>query len=134
VTTVTTFAAPALVTRFGKLETFTGARMLCAPCFLLLAWHVPLAAAAAAYLARNILGNISGALDNNFMLEVLPPWSRARAAGWRAAVFNASTALTSYAAGLLVAAVGYSPLFAAAAALNVLAMAIYFCYFRFVPA
>jgi MFS family permease len=133
-TTVTTFAAPALAERFGKLQAFTATRVLSAPCLMLLAWHVPLAAAAGAFLWRNILGNISGALDNNFMFEVLPPWSRARAAGWRAAVFNASTALTSYGAGLLITAIGYSPLFVASGVLTILAMAIYFGYFRFTSA
>jgi predicted MFS family arabinose efflux permease len=134
VATVTTFGAPALAARMGKLPAFVSTRILSAPCLLLMAWHVPLSVAAAAFLVRNILGNISGALDNNFMLELMPPTQRARASGWRAAVFNSCTALSSYGAGVLLTRVGYSPLFVASAGLTVLSPVIYFAYFRFLPA
>ncbi|GAC1402512.1 MAG: hypothetical protein NVSMB65_19600 [Chloroflexota bacterium] len=133
IATLTTFGGPALAQRFGKLPTFVGARLITAPCLLLLAWHVPLGLAAAAFLMRNIMGNISGALDTNYMLEVLPPALRARASGWRTAVFNAATALTSYGAGILLTRVGYTPLFATAAALTVVSMVVYASYFHFAP-
>jgi len=133
VPTLTTFAGPYFVARIGKLPTFVLARLLSAPCFLLLAWHLPLGLAAACVVGRNILGSISGALDNNYMLEILPPWLRARASGWRAATFNGVAAVATYGGGLLVGVVGYPPLFVAGAVLTVLAMAIYYGYFRFVP-
>ena len=133
IATLTTFAGPPLAARFGKLPAFAGTRLLSAPCLLLLAWHVPLGVAAVAFLGRAILGNIAGALDNNYMLEILPPALRARASGWRTAVFNTATALTSYGAGLLLTRVGYSPLFVVSAILTVVAMVIYIGYFRLAP-
>jgi len=133
VPTLTTFAGPYFVARIGKLPTFVLARLLSAPCILLLAWHLPLGLAAACVVGRNVLGSISGALDNNYMLEILPPWLRARASGWRAATFNGVAAVATYGGGLLVGVVGYPPLFVAGAVLTVLAMAIYYGYFRFVP-
>ncbi len=134
IATATTFGGAALAARFGKLPTFVGTRILSAPCILLWAWHIPLVAAGAGYLLRNVFGNISGALDNNYMLEVLPAWLRARASGWRSAVYNGFLAVTTYGAGLLIAGAGYTPMFVAAAILTVLCMVIYGGYFYFIPA
>lgn len=127
--TIFTFSAPALANRMGKLRAFVAMRLVSVPVLIILVFHAPLLLAAALFVLRNVTGNISGSLDNNFMMDTLPPSVRAVAASGRSSVFNIAWAVSSFIGGALILAVGYSPLFVISAVMTVLSLIVYFGYF-----
>ncbi len=121
---VMAFVAPA-IGRGSRLRGFTATRLLTAPAYLLLLLHPGLALAAAAYIARNALGTMSGSLENTFAMEVMPPRLRGLVAGWRSLAFNVGWSVGSLLAGVVVASLGYNAIFAGSMALIVLGSAAY---------
>lgn len=128
VCTVAAFLAPA-AGRAGRLQGFTAARMLTGPVFVLFWLHPALLAAVAAYIGRNTLGTISGALENTFAMEVLPARLRGTVASWRSFVFNGAWSVGSLAAGVVVASFGYDVIFVCGGAVTLIGSAIYFLRF-----
>ncbi len=128
---IVAFLAPALG-RWGRLRGFNAARILTAPAFLIFWLHPGLGVASAAYVARNALGTVSGALENTYAMEILPARLRGIAAGWRSLAFNGGWSLGSLATGVIVARAGYDAVFVGAALLTLAGSAIYFGYFRIV--
>ena len=128
VCTLAAFLAPAAARR-GRLPAFSMARLLTAPIFLFFWLHPVLALAATAYIARNALGTVSGALENTFAMEVLPARLRGIVASWRSFAFNAAWSLGSFVAGFVVAHYGYDVLFIVGAALTAGGAAGYFTRF-----
>jgi len=125
---VVAFLAP-VVGRWGRLPGFSAARVLTAPAFLLFWLHPGLSLATVAYIARNALGTVSGALENTYAMEILPARLRGITSGWRALAFNGGWSLGSLAAGVIVARLGYDAVFAGAAALTLAGSAVYYGYF-----
>jgi predicted MFS family arabinose efflux permease len=103
--------------------------MLTAPLFLFFWLHPGLALAAAAYIGRNSLGTVSGALENTFAMEIMPARLRGVVASWRSFAFNAAWSLGSLIAGVVVAALGYDVVFIAGAGLTLVGSALYFARF-----
>lgn len=129
VCTVAAFATPALG-RWGRLHGFSAARTFTAPVFLLFALHPGVAVAAAAYIGRNSLGTISGALENTFAMEILPARLRGTVASWRAVAFNGGWTLGSLIAGIVVSRFGYDVIFITGGLLTVAGSAVYYARFR----
>ncbi len=122
------FIAPA-VGRWGRLPGFNAARVLTMPAFLLFWLHPGLGAATLAYIARNALGTVSGALENTYAMEILPARLRGMVSGWRSLAFNGGWSLGSLATGVIVARAGYDAIFVAAAVLTLAGSAVYYGYF-----
>ncbi len=128
VCTVAAFLAP-VAGRRGRLPAFSAARVLTGPVFVLFWLHPILPLAACAYTARNVLGTISGALENAFAMEVLPARLRGTVAGWRSFGFNGAWSLGSLLSGLVVAQLGYDVVFVAGGVITALAASGYFVRF-----
>lgn len=126
--TVAAFLAP-VAGRRGNLHGFSAARMLTAPLFLFFWLHPGLGLAAVAYIGRNSMGTVSGALENTFAMEIMPARLRGVVASWRSFAFNAAWSLGSLVAGVVVVALGYDVIFIAGAALTLVGSALYFARF-----
>ena len=129
VCTVAAFAAPALA-RWGRLHGFSAARTLTAPAFLIFWLHPGLGVAAAAYISRNALGTISGALENTFAMEILPARLRGTVASWRSFTFNGGWTIGSLVAGVVVAHFGYDVVFVASGLITIAGSIAYFTRFQ----
>jgi len=125
---IAAFLTP-IVGRWGRLPGFSATRILTAPAFLVLWLHPTLALAAPAYVARNAIGTISGALENMFAMEVLPARLRGTVASWRSFCYNGAWSVGSLVAGVVVGRYGYDALFVAAAVLTLAGSAFYWGYF-----
>lgn len=107
-----------LAARMGKLEGLVILRLFTAP-LLLSFWAQPgMAVAAVAYVGRNILGQITGTLENTFSMEVVPVPLRGAVASWRTFAFNAGWTVGSVVAGVVVARFGFTNIFVASAVLT----------------
>jgi predicted MFS family arabinose efflux permease len=127
--TASALLAP-VVARWGSLRGLIAARSLTAPILLLFWIHPGLGIVFAAYIGRNILGQISGTLENTFAMERVPPRLRAAVANWRMFAFNAGWTVGSVAAGAVVSRFGFDPVFVASAVLT--AAGVLTWYFRFI--
>ncbi len=128
VCTVAAFAVP-LVAKAGTLRAFTTTRLLTAPMFLILALHPGIALAVVAYLGRNILGTLTGTMENSFSMEVMPPRLRATVASWRTFAFNVGWTGGSVVAGEAIARYGYERVFLSSGLLTAAGVATW--YLRF---
>jgi len=108
-----------LVARWGALPGLVAARAFTAPILLLFWIHPAVAIVFAAYIGRNILGQITGTLENTFTMERVPARMRAGVANWRTFSFNAGWTVGSLAAGAVVSRYGFDPVFLASACLTV---------------
>lgn len=107
-----------IAARRGALPWLVILRGLSAPVLLLFWLHPPLAIAFGAYIGRNILGQITGTLENTFTMERVPAALRAPVASWRTFSFNVGWTASSLVAGLVVARFGFDPIFVAGAVLT----------------
>jgi MFS family permease len=128
--TVAAFLAP-VAARMGVPRGFVLMRALTAPVFLLFFFQPGFAVASVAYVIRNILGQITGTLENTFTMEVVPASVRAAAANWRTFAFNAAWTVASLLAGFVVARFGFPSVFVASAILTVAGCIVW--YYGFVP-
>jgi MFS family permease len=115
--TVAVLVGP-IFARRGTLSGLVAMRLLSAPVLLSFWAHPGLSGAFSAYIARNILGTISGVLENNFAMEAVPARLRGAVASWRAFSFNAGWTAGSLVAGLVVARYGFDSVFVASAVLT----------------
>lgn len=107
-----------IAARLGTLQGLVIMRAFTAP-LLLIFWAQPgLGLAFVAYIGRNILGQITGTLENTFAMEVVPRSLRGTVASWRAFSFNAGWTLGALIAGVVVARFGFSSMFVASALLT----------------
>jgi predicted MFS family arabinose efflux permease len=119
-----------LAARLGTLSGLVIMRTLSAP-VLLIFWAQPgFAIAAAAYISRNILGQITGTLENAFSMEVVPPPLRGAVASWRTFAFNAGWTVGSLVAGAVVARFGFTNVFVASTALTLAGSLTWYVRFR----
>ena len=116
--------------RRGALPGLVALRALTAPLLLLFWIHPALAVVCVAYIGRNVLGQITGTLENAFTMERVQPRFRGAVANWRTFAFNAGWTVGSLVAGAAVARYGFDPAFVASGALTVAGTLIW--YRRFV--
>jgi predicted MFS family arabinose efflux permease len=93
-------------------------RALSAPVILVLWVNPGLAVAFMAYVGRNILGQITGVLENTFSMEIVPAQMRAAVASWRTFSYNVGWSVASVIAGVVVVHLGFDPIFLASALLT----------------
>ena len=128
--TVAAFLAP-VAARMGVPTGFVITRVLTAPVFLILFFQPGFAVASLAYVLRNVLGQITGTLENTFTMEVVPPSLRAAAANWRTFAYNVAWTVASVISGVVVAHFGFPCVFVASAVLTVAGSLVW--YWGFVP-
>ncbi|HXT38046.1 MAG TPA: MFS transporter [Chloroflexota bacterium] len=123
--TAGSFLGP-VVARSGALPGLVATRALTAPILLLFWIHPSLVFVFAAYIGRNILGQITGTLENAFTMERVAADMRAGVANWRTFAFNAGWTVASLAAGAIVSRYGFDPVFVASAALTAAGVLIWY--------
>lgn len=107
-----------LAARQGNLSGLVILRLFSAP-MLLVFWMQPgLAIASVAYISRNILGTVTGILENTFAMEIIPARLRGAVASWRAFAFSAGWTAGSLIAGVVVARYGFDVVFVASTILT----------------
>jgi predicted MFS family arabinose efflux permease len=88
------------------------------------------ALAVVAYLGRNILGTMTGTLENSYSMEVMPPRLRATVASWRTFAFNVAWTGASVVAGVVIAHYGYERVFLSSGLLTAAGVATWYLRFR----
>ena len=128
VCTVSSLFAPAIAGK-GKLSGLVVMRAMTAPFLILFFLHPSYMIVAVTYLTRNILGQITGTLENTFAMEVVPANVRASVASWRTFSFNVGWTAGSLVAGVVVARFSFDPIFVASGFLTLAGACVW--YLRF---
>ena len=117
-----TLLAPWMVARFGKITTLIVPRLLSIPLMLGIGLTGSLPLAAALYPFRQGLMDMSQGILQLFSMEVVEPRQRGFANSSYQAAYQVSIALSASLAGLIIARMGYAPVFIGAALLYSLAL------------
>jgi MFS family permease len=123
--------APWLARRFGSIEMIALSRLLIVPLVALLLLPSPsLAIAALAFVGRSGLMSVGQPLDNAFVMELVGPRERARAAALRTVAWNGGWAGATALGGIAIVWLGYRSIFAAAVLLTVASVIVHWRAFR----
>jgi predicted MFS family arabinose efflux permease len=118
--------APALARRFGSIPTIALSRLLLVPLIALLLLPSPgLVLAATAFVGRQALMSVGQPLDNAYIMELVPPRERARAAALRTMAWNSGWAAATALGGLTIVWVGYRAIFLAAIVLTIASVVVH---------
>ena len=117
-----TLLAPWLVLRFGKIATLIIPRLLSIPLMLVIGLAGSLPLATALYPFRQGLMDMSQGILQLFSMEVVAPQQRGFANSSYQAAYQVAMALSASLAGLVIARLGYAPVFISAALLYSLAL------------
>ncbi|HEU5227070.1 MAG TPA: MFS transporter [Ktedonobacteraceae bacterium] len=121
---VLTLVAPWLALRIGKVSTITFTRLLSIPLMLVVGLTNILPVAAFLYPLRQGTMDMSAGILQVFSMEVVPRQHRGLANSSYQAAFQIAWALTAPIGGLIIAHLGFTPVFIAAAVLYLLAIAL----------
>jgi MFS family permease len=124
ITALFTLAAPGLAARIGRVNTISLTVLASLPFLLTLGLTTVLPLAAACYVLRQGLMDMSNGVLQVFSMEVVPPRRRGLANSSYQAAFQVPNALAAPLGGLLIVRFGYAPIFLAAAACYLLAIAV----------
>lgn len=125
--------APSISERLGMEKAIIVTRVLSFPMFVIMAFAPSIYWVALAYLARNTLQQMSGPLQNTFIMNGLDRQTRATANGILSAAGNGSRSIALFLAGNLIVKVGYSSLFLIALVFYVLSAAFFYKFFIYDP-
>ena len=127
-----TLAAPWLAIRIGKIKTITLTRLISIPLLLSIgmASLLPLPVVAVLYLFRQGTMDMGAGILQVFSMEVVPERHRGLVNSSYQATYQVSWALTVPLGGLIIAHLGYPPVFILAAILYLLAIAALWWRFR----
>ncbi len=117
-----TLLAPWMVARFGKIATLILPRLLSIPLMLVIGLASSLPLAAALYPFRQGLMDMSQGILQLFSMEAVTQQQRGFANSSYQAAYQVSMALSASFAGLIIARLGYAPVFIGAALLYTLAL------------
>jgi len=126
---VATVGASGVAERVGKVRTMVAIRFAGAPLLALLALRPSVLLGTVAFLLRNVTEMAGWPLDGAFLAEVIPVRRQARTVAYRSVAWNATWAITAFAAGQVIVRFGYTPLLIVAAAVLAASSSIY--YFAF---
>lgn len=108
VTAIAAAMGPVLAHRFGKLRTATAMELLSLPFLVTMGFERRLDLAVGAFLVRATLMQAGSPLISAFVMEALPPTLRARSTSLQNTLWQASWALSSSLAGLILQYGGYA--------------------------
>jgi Na+/melibiose symporter-like transporter len=128
-----TLLAPWMVARFGKITTLILPRLLSIPLMLGIGLAGSLPLAATLYPFRQGLMDMSQGILQLFSMEAVAPQQRGFANSSYQAAYQVSMALSASLAGLIIARIGYAPVFIGAALLYSLALLLLWSRFSHVP-
>ncbi|GAC1482069.1 MAG: hypothetical protein NVS2B12_37160 [Ktedonobacteraceae bacterium] len=117
-----TLLAPWAVLRFGKIATLLVPRLLSIPLMLVIGLTPSLPVAASLYPFRQGLMDMSQGILQLFSMEVVDARQRGFANSSYQAAYQVAWALSASLSGLIIARVGYAPVFVGAAVLYTLAL------------
>ncbi len=119
-----TLVAPLLAMRFGKINTVVLTRLVSIPLLLTIGFTGLVPLAALLYLFRQGAMDMSNGVFQVYSMEAVPEQRRGVANSSYQAAMQVSWAATTPLGGLLIAHVGYTPVFIGGAVLYVLAIAL----------
>ncbi len=117
-----TLVAPLLALRFGKINTVVYTRLLSIPLLLIFGFTSVLPLAALLYLFRQGAMDMSNGVFQVYSMEAVPVQRRGVANSGYQSAMQVSWAVTTPLGGLLIAHVGYTPVFIAGAVLYLAAV------------
>ncbi len=117
-----TLVAPLIAMRIGKIHTITLTRLISIPLLLTIGFTSLLPLAALLYLFRQGTMDMSMGVFQVYSMEAVPVQRRGVANSGYQAAFQVSWAATTPLGGLLIAHVGYTPVFVSGAVLYLLAI------------
>ncbi|GAC1559079.1 MAG: MFS transporter [Ktedonobacteraceae bacterium] len=124
-----TLVAPLLALRFGKIKTVVCTRLISIPLLLTIAFTGILPLAALLYLFRQGAMDMSNGVFQVYSMEAVPMQRRGLANSGYQAALQVSWAVTTPLGGLLIAHVGYTPVFISGAVLYLLAIVLLWARF-----
>lgn len=119
---LTTLLAPWLASRVGRVNSIALTRLCSLPLLLIIGFTASLPLAAALYPLRQGIMDMSQGVMQLFSMEEVDEQHRGLANSTYQATYQIAWAITSSLGGLLIVSIGYSPLFAGAAFLYLLAI------------
>ncbi len=119
-----TLVAPLLALRFGKINTVVFTRLVSIPLLLIFGFTSILPLAALLYLFRQGAMDMSVGVFQVYSMEAVPVQRRGVANSGYQAAMQVSWAVTTPLGGVLIAHVGYTPVFIAGAVLYLVAIAV----------
>ena len=119
-----TLVAPLLALRFGKINTVISTRLISIPLLLIFGFTNILPLAALLYLFRQGAMDMSVGVFQVYSMEAVPVQRRGVANSSYQAAMQVSWAATTPLGGIIIAHMGYTPVFIAGAALYLLAIAL----------
>ena len=127
---VLTLLAPLLAMRIGKVNTITYTRIISIPLLLTIALVHLLPLIALLYLFRQGTMDMSLGIFQVFSMEEIPEQRRGLANSTYQVVAQVATAITTPLGGVIITAMGFTPVFLIGAVLYVLAIALFWVRFR----
>ncbi|GAC1665072.1 MAG: hypothetical protein PVS3B3_36680 [Ktedonobacteraceae bacterium] len=124
-----TLVAPLLALRFGKIKTVVCTRLISIPLLLTIAFTGILPLAALLYLFRQGAMDMSNGVFQVYSMEAVPMQRRGLANSGYQAALQVSWAVTTPLGGLLIAHLGYTPVFISGAVLYLLAIVLLWARF-----
>lgn len=122
-------AGPAIAARLGKPRAVFWTQMLSVPLILVLAWVHALPLAILAYLARQVLMNMSTPIQDNFSLELVPPERQSLMNAIKMLSWTGSWTIAARISGDLIYRNGFATSFALTASLYALSTLCYRLFF-----
>ncbi len=122
-------AGPAIAKRLGKPKAVFITQALSVPFILVLGWVRALPLAILAYLARQVLMNMSTPIQDNFSLELVPPERQGLMNAVKMLAWTGSWTIAARISGNLIYTGGFSTSFALTASLYALSTICYWIFF-----
>jgi len=122
-------AGPAIAKRLGKPRAVFWTQMLSVPLILVLGWVRALPLAILAYLARQVLMNMSTPIQDNFSLELVPPERQSLMNAVKMLSWTGSWTIAARISGDLIYRKGFSTSFILTATLYALSTLFYRVFF-----
>lgn len=122
-------AGPAIAKRLGKPKAVFITQALSVPLILVLAWVRALPLAILAYLARQVLMNMSSPIQDNFSLELVSPERQGLMNAIKMVAWTGSWTIAARISGSLIYKGGFSTSFVLTASLYALSTACYWVFF-----
>jgi MFS family permease len=122
-------AGPAIAKRLGKPRAVFWTQMLSVPLILVLGWVHALPLAILAYLARQVLMNMSTPIQDNFSLELVPPERQSLMNAIKMLSWTGSWTIAARISGDLIYRNGFATSFALTASLYALSTLCYRLFF-----
>ena len=125
--------APYMSDKIGMERAIVITRMMSFPMFLVMAFGPSIWWVAGAYLVRNTLQQMSGPLQDTFIMSGLSRKTRATANGIMSAAGNGTRSIALFVAGNVIVTLGYSYLFVIALVFYIISTAFFYKFFIYDP-